>query len=312
MKYTTRYSVHEKPLAAEALAIILQRYTRGVIARRVVQLLIWERYQRSAFVIQNIYRRYRLNDRFNSIIRHSIQNKRNKNDKILEYQNDQEILSKEGKLKKTIIDKIQSSRTTFDDKVFFWRKAIELRRAHGKYPTDVIIKSLIASKGNLNRGLILIGNEAFALREMSDLSTKTRNLYLPIITVDDSGYAFELDDTVNPLYMQNLVQSGQVDVVRALKLRKEVQHSEDIIRKNKLNRNEYCEGGVNVSDVVSKCYFSKHYQGNNILPRKPKYVEAAKYSSFNISNRSFNADASAVFKSRSQFDQINGAMSKSP
>ncbi len=269
---TKKWIVDAKTL--ESLALILQKYTRSKLARKRVILLRWERFQRAAYVIQHKYRTYRLQDAFRKAIHRRLESRRKKNLIILKNQRRDDTDSKS----KNIIENIFSIRASFEDKLAFWRKAVELRRAHNQYPTDVIMKSLIAAKGELNRGLVLIGNVDFALRQLSDLPSKVRKTLLPIEPgFEDDAFG---TNTFNHTLLSNSISSTlsqhgntQVDVIRALKLRQEIQKKEEHERQGRTRRGEYCEGGIDVSKVVSKCYFSKHFKGYDILQRKPRYID---------------------------------------
>ena len=269
---TRKWIVDAKIL--EELALMLQKYTRSKLARKRVILLRWERFQRAAYVIQHKYRTYRLQDAFRKAIHRRLESRKKKNMILLKNQRRDDTDSKS----KNIIENIFGVRASFEDKLAFWRKAVELRRAHNQYPTDVIMKSLIAAKGELNRGLVLIGNVDFALRQLSDLPSKVRKTLLPIEPgFEDDAFG---TNTFNHTLLSNSISSTlsqhgntQVDVIRALKLRQEIQRKEENERQGRIRRGEYCEGGIDVSKVVSKCYFSKHFKGYDILQRKPRYID---------------------------------------
>ena len=67
----------------------------------------------------------------------------------------------------------------FADKMCIWRGAIELRRAHKVHNTDLIIRSLIDSKGDLARAIVLLGTKDYAILNKADISLKLRRIFLP-------------------------------------------------------------------------------------------------------------------------------------
>lgn len=266
-------------------AASLQRLHRGKRGRDDARLLRWERFHRAAFIIQNAYRMYRVKDSFRKAIHRRLHKRNKKNAKEISSQKLEE--SNTSSNGKNCVDNIFNLRASFEDKLTFWRKALELRRAHPQYPTDVIMKALITSKGDLQRGIILLGNVEFALRNMSDLSKKIRKTLLPIETEYEdevfggTSYNSKLLNSVTTLGSAP-TKNSQVDVIRALKLRQEVQKREELLRLQQIQRGEYCEGGLDVSTVVLKCYFTKYFAGYDILARKPRYIEGKRRKENNM------------------------------
>jgi hypothetical protein len=69
----------------------------------------------------------------------------------------------------------------FAEKMCLWRGAVELRRAHKVHSTDLIIRALIDSAGDLSRAVVLLGTKDYALLNNSGISAKLRKLFLPTI-----------------------------------------------------------------------------------------------------------------------------------
>jgi hypothetical protein len=76
--------------------------------------------------------------------------------------------------------------STFAEKMCLWRGAVELRRAHKVHSTDLIIKALIESAGDLSRAVVLLGTKDYAMLNKSGISAKLRKLFLP--TMETSSH----------------------------------------------------------------------------------------------------------------------------
>ena len=148
-------------------AIHLQRLYRGAKARYEVKVFRYYRWQHAAQVIQIAYRRYRLL---------LIVNKAKVTKKNTLKQKKTEVIQ----LSSSLLKHIHNSHGSYEEKMTFWRSVLELRRAHGTYDTEVLIKAIVAAKGDLNRALVLMGNEQFALMQLADFAPRKKELYLPM------------------------------------------------------------------------------------------------------------------------------------
>lgn len=74
---------------------------------------------------------------------------------------------------------IVSEDSTFDNKMCFWRAAVELRRAHKVHRTDLIIRALIDSGGDQSRAVVLLGTKDYAFLNKADVPMKLRRMFLP-------------------------------------------------------------------------------------------------------------------------------------
>lgn len=149
--------------ASELIAIQLQKLKRGNSARSLTKLKKYEKYVCAACIIQRYYRSYRIHNHFTTILklksmkRKKQQLKRLKKEKEREeqasltsvsFQNQSQTQQTQllhppptdtDRVKRDMknLKKVMSGKANFDEKMSFWRKCIELRRAHGSYSTEV-------------------------------------------------------------------------------------------------------------------------------------------------------------------------------
>ena len=74
---------------------------------------------------------------------------------------------------------IISENGSFEDKMVFWRGAIELRRAHKAHNTDQVVRALIESAGDVGRATVLLGTKEFAMVNKGNLPVKLRKMFMP-------------------------------------------------------------------------------------------------------------------------------------
>lgn len=60
-----------------------------------------------------------------------------------------------------------------------WRGAIELRRAHKVHNTDLIVRALIESAGEIGRATVLLGTKEFAMVHKQEIPAKLRRMFMP-------------------------------------------------------------------------------------------------------------------------------------
>lgn len=72
---------------------------------------------------------------------------------------------------------------SFEDKMATWRNVIELRRGHRDLSTDVCLKALIETHGELSRAIPLLGSKDFTIQadHRPELGVDFRNLLNPYI-----------------------------------------------------------------------------------------------------------------------------------
>ena len=71
----------------------------------------------------------------------------------------------------------------FEDKMAVWRNVIELRRCHRELSTDVCLKALVETHGELSRAIPLLGSKDFTIQAdyRAELGVDFRNLLNPYI-----------------------------------------------------------------------------------------------------------------------------------
>lgn len=256
-------SISTKTLKEKALcAIHLQRLYRGAKARYEVKVFRYYRWQHAAQVIQIAYRRYRL-----LIIVHKakVSKKKAKSKKL-------DIIQ----LSSSLLKHVHNSQASYEEKMTFWRSVLELRRAHGTYDTEVLIKAIIASKGDLNRALVLMGNEQFALMQLTDFTQKKKELYLPMYQKISNEKHYDVLTHSSSNYEELIkgIGSGQIDVVRSLKLRQQAKAYDELQLKVRGDADNFFPDGLDVSRILYKCYYSQHYIGasHKVIAKKKLFT----------------------------------------
>lgn len=232
-------------------AINLQRLYRGAKARYEVKVFRYYRWQHAAQVIQIAYRRYRL-----LII---VDKAKTSRKTVLKKSKKSNIVQ----LSSSLLKHVHNSNASYEEKMTFWRSVLELRRAHGTYETEVLIKAIVASKGDLNRALVLMGNEQFALMQLADFSPRKKELYLPMYQkiMNEKNYDVPTNASSNYEELIKGIGSGQIDVVRSLKLRQQAQVYDELQLKTRGENENFCPDGLDVSRILYKSYYSQHYIG---------------------------------------------------
>lgn len=89
---------------------------------------------------------------------------------------------------------------SFDNKMTVWRAAIELRRAHKAHSTDLILRALIDSGGDLSRAIVLMGTKDYALLNKGELPSKLRRIFLPKLETQ----TISVENPFQPMLMASL------------------------------------------------------------------------------------------------------------
>lgn len=129
------------------LALLCQRYTRGKLGREKYFLKRWERYNLAAYKIQRLYRTWKI-----------IQFTRNKNRNNLLH------VSKKSMNPSKCWGNVMENKGTHAEKMAIWRNVVELRRAHRQSSTELCIKALIQTQGELSKAITLLGSSEFGFQ----------------------------------------------------------------------------------------------------------------------------------------------------
>jgi acyl-CoA-binding protein len=81
--------------------------------------------------------------------------------------------------------RIVSEQASFEDRMTFWRGAVELRRAHREHSSDLLMKAMIDSKADLSRSIVLLGTKSFIEKNSHDIPLKLRDLFSPRLDPND-------------------------------------------------------------------------------------------------------------------------------
>jgi hypothetical protein len=188
--------------------------------------------------------------------------------------------------------------STFEDKMSFWRGVVELRRAHKAHSTDVIIRALIDSKGDLNRSISLLGVKDFVHVHRADLPIKLRNMFLPVLEsnppqstaltellMESMRKSLDLnrlngqveDDDANP-FITGGVQN-RVNVVRALRTINSWNSGTSSKGKNIIYQQDPRERKQELFNILNSAlkttYFTKNHFGNKDFKKLQKLPSAA-------------------------------------
>jgi hypothetical protein len=168
-----------------------------------------------------------------------------------------------------------SNTAQYQDKRAMWHKAIEMRRAHGRHDTDMILKSLLQAKSDTSRALTLVGNIEFSVRNDMELSQKTRLQLLPIdlparhASNDSGNVSRDLDlESVphNASYDGNEVSHKAVDMVRMLRERAKLDmtYKKSIAKSNDHGSrgNSVGVGPTTEDTILSKVLLGSYYSRN--------------------------------------------------
>lgn len=145
---------------------------RGDIQSKNVKLQWWIRYQIAASVIQRNFRCWRLRRYIRS------QAARRAAMPVAARVNDDVTIPLS-----TVFRDIINGTASFKETMSFWRAAIELRRAHPSHSTDMIVRALMNSEGDLPRAIVLLGSKDFVMKNnRGDLPPQLRSVFIPHIT----------------------------------------------------------------------------------------------------------------------------------
>jgi hypothetical protein len=131
------------------LALLCQKYTRAKIGREKFLLKRWETYNHAAFKIQEAYRRWRMTQITRRRIKYKIGNKIK-----------QSFPGNPGKCWANVIE----NKGTHAEKMAMWRNIVELRRAHRNSSTELCIKALVQTHGELSKAITLLGSSEFGFQ----------------------------------------------------------------------------------------------------------------------------------------------------
>lgn len=81
--------------------------------------------------------------------------------------------------------RIVNEQASFEDRMTFWRGAVELRRAHRELSSDLLVKAMIDSRADLSRSIVLLGTKSFVEKNSYDIPSKLRDLFSPRIDPND-------------------------------------------------------------------------------------------------------------------------------
>lgn len=167
---------------------------------------------------------------------------------------------------------IISEECSFDDKMAFWRGAIELRRAHKAHNTDLIVRSMIDSTGELSRAIVLMGTKDYTILNKAEIPMKLRRIFLPKIggNLQHSEYRDLMMSSLRRTMNNNTLctsdnqyndgsnlRQNNVNIIRALRgiKGKQIVYEQD---RQQLRAELFSI----LNTVVERSYFSKNHIGN--------------------------------------------------
>lgn len=218
------------------LALICQRYTRAKIGREKYLLQRWEIYNLSAFKIQEAYRRWKMIQITRRRIRNMIGNKSK--------------VSVTGNTAKCWTNVIEN-KGTHAEKMAMWRNVVELRRAHRHSSTELCIKALVQTHGELSKAITLLGSSEFGFQ--SHFGPPLRE---------------DIKESLNPYRKSSTLRDEEMEILlrqrpNSSSTRRAHRHLEQTLQSSaKLTRDDY-----DLENILLKSYYTK---GNVQEQSKPK------------------------------------------
>eukprot|EP00602_Paraphysomonas_sp_CaronLab_P003833 CAMPEP_0185039142 /NCGR_PEP_ID=MMETSP1103-20130426/35683_1 /TAXON_ID=36769 /ORGANISM="Paraphysomonas bandaiensis, Strain Caron Lab Isolate" /LENGTH=235 /DNA_ID=CAMNT_0027577913 /DNA_START=54 /DNA_END=761 /DNA_ORIENTATION=+ len=156
---------------ATKIAVHCQKTARGIKARDKAQIKRWERANIAAYRIQAAFRNWRM-----------LQFTRKRYKKISK---------KPTEKGQTSWEKVMTNKASHDEKMSAWRNVIELRRAYSEYTTEVCIKALLHTNGDLSSALPLLGGRDFGYQArygppLGENVKESMNPYSKVYLAEDS------------------------------------------------------------------------------------------------------------------------------
>ena len=145
----------------KVLALQCQRIIRGKIARDDYQLKRWEKLNLCALKIQRIYRSWRILQytKIRNKNKFKFNNNNNNNNNNLTIRGTKRI---KNDLNNNSYLNVINNKGNHSEKMFVWRQIIELRRGYRHSSTELCIKALIQSNGDVSKAMTLLGSSEFS------------------------------------------------------------------------------------------------------------------------------------------------------
>jgi hypothetical protein len=149
---------------------------------------------------------------------------------------------------------------SFNEKIMIWRNVVELRRSFRDVSPEVCLKALLNANGDMSRALAQLGSKDFSFYAENKTSLSP-----------------ELKAALNPSQLSNRALDEKLRAAQALntsshkiahgarhgRSMRAHRHLQDSI-KNAANIGEepYPDSGVDLRQLVLKCYFSDNFMGS--------------------------------------------------
>jgi hypothetical protein len=160
--------------------------------------------------------------------------------------------------------RIVSEEGSFEDKMAFWRGAIELRRSYKAHSTDLCVRAFIEAAGELGRAKVHLGTSDWCVINKADISSKLKQVFLPKLfpTKTNSNYQqMLLSSLQRAIQVDDSMAGNRLNMIRSLRTKSRVVFQPEQ-RKNELFSL--------LNDVVSRTYFSKNHFGNKSAAKLQK------------------------------------------
>jgi hypothetical protein len=246
----------EKELNELCLAVLCQRYFRGINGRETFLLRRWEKYNLAAYRIQRAFRSHQLQ----SIHKENLKNKKSK--------------LKIGPLGNKSINPIKSwisvmeNKGTHEEKMSVWRNIVELRRAHRRSSTELCIKALIQSQGELGKAITLLGSTEFSFQS---------HFGPPL---DE-----EMKESMNPYRKSSIIRDEELDMLLRQRsttnsTRRAHRHLQQTLQTSAQFTTSTTREEYDLEEVILRAYYTK---GNQ--PSDSNKAKGKKSNSFTQSTR---------------------------
>ena len=280
----------KKDRARLVAACGVQKAYRGFRDRQRVRLILWQRYEKAAAVIQARYRRWRDEKKVDERILKALP----KGQTIFRACRKAAPLRQRQKLKfdtdnqeptSILFRRCLRGNASHRDKMTIWRAIVELRRGHPYWSTHVAFKAMIESRGNLDRSLTLMSDETYALKNEHDVPMQLQKLFIPTLPADSSAASAgagattagtvagpETNRSSSPINFATTSASMSASLAQALG-----GGATGISGIRNVRQSRAAAGNaLDYSSLFVRNYFSKHYAGCTHLQnpcRKPNGFE---------------------------------------
>jgi hypothetical protein len=217
------------------LALICQRYTRAKIGRERYLLQRWETYNLAALKIQEAYRRWKMTHLTRRRIKNKIGNK-----------NKTTVPGNSAKCWANVME----NKGTHSEKMAMWRNIVELRRAHRQSSTELCIKALVQTQGELSKAITLLGSSEFGFQSH----------FGPPLAED-------IKESLNPYRKSSALRDDEMEILLRQRPSSSTRRAHRHLQQTLQSSAKFTRDDYDLEGIILKSYYTK---GNVPEQSKPK------------------------------------------